>query len=109
MSEKLDLDQCRDPYNIDHVIAKVADMIGVTPSEIKSKRRFQHLKEARWLVAWLLRRHTRYTYSVIGAALAHHHATMIWGVRRLEELAAREEVVRRLQAELELHFTKRAA
>lgn len=68
------------------VITLVCDELEISKRLLVSKRRLQHVSEARWLVAYHLRRLFLLTYEELGLLLNKTPATFLLGLRRVEEL-----------------------
>jgi len=75
-------------------IQRVADMFGVTMSDLTSAKRTQELAWARQVAMYVLRARTTLPYKQIGALLGgRDHSTVLYGVRRVkEEMSTREDM-----------------
>ena len=66
------------------VLSPIADLCGVSESEILSRRRGQSICEARWMIAQCLV-DRGYAIMAIGRALGRDHSSVLHGLGRLRE------------------------
>jgi chromosomal replication initiation ATPase DnaA len=68
------------------VITAVCDELNISKRLLVSKRRIQDLVEARWIVAYHLRRLFLLTYEEIGLLMNRSHAAFFFGLQRVRDL-----------------------
>jgi chromosomal replication initiation ATPase DnaA len=68
----------------DETVSSVCSALGITRNRLMEKNRSDDLVIARYLVMYLLRKHTGSGYKKIGAYFNKNHATVIHGVRQIE-------------------------
>lgn len=64
----------------------VADSCGLTVAQMLTRCRKRELASARQILFWMLRRLTDMTYNDIADALGFNHSTVIYGVRKVDDL-----------------------
>lgn len=83
------------------LIVRAAEHYGLSPKAVLANRRQTSIVRARWAVAWAAQHATEYSYPRIGRALGgRDHTTVMHGVRRAEEIRARDSAFRALTDEL---------
>jgi chromosomal replication initiation ATPase DnaA len=86
--ERLEAEKPLKPENINpyQLIARIGTFLGVTPSEILSKRRTSYIAWARIAMAYTLRRYyTHLSFTDIGIILNRDHTTIIAAVKAAEQ------------------------
>jgi chromosomal replication initiator protein len=75
------------------IISGVARHYGVTVGEMRGRRRFRRVAEPRHVTAWLLRKHGM-TIKDISEELSRDHSTIVYAVKRVEQLMREDGVFR---------------
>ncbi|MBZ6377361.1 MULTISPECIES: helix-turn-helix domain-containing protein [Pacificimonas] len=85
---------------VDELLRLVADEFSIAPLDIRSHRRDIDTTAARWLVCWLARRLTAYSYPQIGRALGRDHTTIMSAVRKVDDRRASDPAYTRMTERL---------
>lgn len=76
----------------ENIIRAVAQETGITRKEIMSRDRTYRVSNARYMVAYLLRKRHGWTFTEIGEALGKERSTMAHGFHRIDSLAKRGKI-----------------
>lgn len=87
--------------NPDIIIATVAEVYGFTPKEIKGKKRYPRIAEARHLCIYLCRTLLGITYMEIGRIFGgKDHSTIVYSLKKIEDLRVTNKVMNNLVTEV---------
>jgi chromosomal replication initiator protein len=89
----------RSPKNItiDQIIAQVAKVFNVKPSDIKSKKKHKLYSLPRQVAMYLAREVTEHSYPEIGEAFGgKDHSTVIYGARKIEKALEQDHSLRNI-------------
>lgn len=81
-------------YNTDIVIKSVSDYYNLNESELKKKDRHWHIRTARQVCMYLLKRNTTMSLVAIGKLFKRDHTTVIHSVQKVKDLLDTEEAFR---------------
>jgi len=84
-SEVVKIKQLSPTMTIDELEDKVCPILGISKEAIHSQLRMRDVVNARFIIFWILYNHG-YTYSLIGCYYNRNHATVIHGVKLIDEL-----------------------
>lgn len=73
------------PVTIDRIIDEVYRTEGVTPAEIKSKKRSQKIVHARMITLYMVREITNISFEAIGEEFNMHHSTVMYNIKQISE------------------------
>ncbi len=96
-----------EPIKIEKIIEEVARTYRVSENEILSKRKTAQLAKARQIAMYIAKETTSLTFKAIGESFGKDHSTVLYNVRKVEELLAEnpyekaiiEEIIRNLKEE----------
>jgi len=97
-----------------HIMGAVSDVLGVSESEIRGKRRYRVFVDARHIYCAIMRRVSLLSYNDIARTLNRNHATIIHSIRehyiKLESdpayAGAYEEVINKINETIALKNVK---
>jgi hypothetical protein len=69
---------------VKEIAQAVCEVMGVTPRELKSKKRQQHIVTARQLIHYFARIETPLSFYAIGVLTLRDHSTVIYSVRTIQ-------------------------
>ena len=73
------------PVTVENIIAEVSALYGVTPEDIRSKKRSQPISSARKVAIYLVHEITQMTLAAIGAEFGNRdHSTVVYAVKFVE-------------------------
>lgn len=75
----------RHTINFDMIVESTADYYHLNPDVIFTKSRVRDIADARQLIMYLAHKHTKLSSPVIGAKLNRRHATVLYGIKTIEE------------------------
>ncbi|MBR5372061.1 MAG: chromosomal replication initiator protein DnaA [Oscillospiraceae bacterium] len=74
------------PVTVENIIAEVSTLYGVTPEDIRSKKRSQPISSARKVAIYLVHEITQMTLASIGAEFGNRdHSTVVYAVKFVEQ------------------------
>lgn len=74
------------PVTVENIIAEVSALYGVTPEDIRSKKRSQPISSARKVAIYLVHEITQMTLASIGAEFGNRdHSTVVYAVKFVEQ------------------------
>lgn len=71
--------------NFDSIARVVSDFYNLEPSQIFEKSRKREVSDARQMVMYLAKKHTKMPFKAIGARLQRTHATVLYACKLIEE------------------------
>ena len=93
--------------NPDIIIATVAEVYGFTTKEIKGKKRYPRIAEARHLCIYLCRTLLGITYMEIGRIFGgKDHSTIVYSLKKIEDLRVTNKVMNNLVTEVTIKCKK---
>jgi chromosomal replication initiator protein len=89
------LERCDPIVHVSDIESSVASYFGITPANMHSSKKDRTVALARHLSMFLTRKHTRMSSSEIGRVMGgKNHATVLLACKRIEELIAKNSVLR---------------
>lgn len=93
--------------NPDIIISTVAELYGFTSKEIKGKKRYPRIAEARHLCMYLCRNLLGITYTEIGSIFGgKDHSTIVYSIKKIEDLRVTNKVMNNLVTEVTMKCQK---
>lgn len=93
--------------NPDIIIATVAELYGFTSKDIKGKKRYPRIAEARHLCMYLCRNLLGITYMEIGKIFGgKDHSTIVYSIKKIEDLRVTNKVMNNLVTEVTIKCKK---
>lgn len=93
--------------NPDIIISTVAELYGFTSKEIKGKKRYPRIAEARHLCMYLCRNLLGITYMEIGSIFGgKDHSTIVYSIKKIEDLRVTNKVMNNLVTEVTMKCQK---
>lgn len=93
--------------NPDIIISTVAELYGFTSKEIKGKKRYQRIAEARHLCMYLCRSLLGITFMEIGKIFGgKDHSTIVYSIKKIEDLRVTNKVMNNLVTEVTMKCKK---
>lgn len=83
--------------NFETITKRVSEFYGIDPEQIFTKTRKREVSDARQMVMYLAKKHTKMPLKAIGLRLSRTHATVLYACRQIDERLALEK---KLQEEL---------
>jgi ATPase involved in DNA replication initiation len=77
--------------NLDKVIQIVTDFTGVTVEKMTSNVRAYYVSDSRFIMWYMLKKFTKMTLVDIGVMFNRDHSSVIYGIRRCEDLIKTEK------------------
>ena len=87
--------------NCPMITSLVSSYLGVKLKELYSRTRRAEVTNARYLLWWLLHKHTTMNKSQIGAEFKKDHSTVINGLNRFKDYIETEEIIYKQLNEIE--------
>lgn len=73
------------PVTVEHIIAEVANVYGVTPEDMRSKKRSQQISNARKIAIYIVKEITQMSLAAIGEEFAgRDHSTIVYSIQDVE-------------------------
>lgn len=83
------------PVTVDKIIADVANVYGVTPDDIRSKKRSSQVSTARKITAYVIKQVTSLSYKSIGAEIGgKDHSTVVYYIEDVTETMKKDQRVK---------------
>lgn len=83
------------PVTVENIIAEVSALYGVTPEDIRSKKRSQPISSARKVAIYLVHEITQMTLASIGAEFGNRdHSTVVYAVKFVEQQVKKDPNMR---------------
>lgn len=93
--------------NPDIIISTVAELYGFTSKEIKGKKRYPRIAEARHLCMYLCRNLLGITFMEIGRIFGgKDHSTIVYSIKKIEDLRVTNKVMNNLVTEVTMKCKK---
>jgi len=74
------------PVTVEHIIQEVSNLYGVTPEDIRSKKRSQQISSARKVAIYLVHEITQMTLASIGEEFGNRdHSTIVYAVKYVDK------------------------
>lgn len=96
-------------YNVrtnDRIIKEVIRYFDITEEKLRSRSRLRLFAFARMCCYFLLRKHTNYSYLVIGSFFGRDHSTVIVALNHLSDLMDTDEMIRKTVLELDKNISE---
>ncbi|MDE6371232.1 MAG: chromosomal replication initiator protein DnaA [Duncaniella sp.] len=87
--------------NFESITRVVSDYYNIDPAQIFDKIRKREVSDARQMVMYLAKKHTKMPFKAIGARLQRSHATVLYACRLIDERLPIEKKLREDLSELE--------
>ncbi|MDE6485175.1 MAG: chromosomal replication initiator protein DnaA, partial [Duncaniella sp.] len=71
--------------NFEDITRHVSDYYNINPDDIFTKSRKREISDARQMVMFLVKKHTKMPLKAIGARLSRTHATVLYACNSIEE------------------------
>ena len=73
------------PVTVEHIITEVANLYGVTPEDIRSKKRSQQISNARKVAIYIVKQVTPMSLAAIGEEFGgRDHSTIVYAIQNIE-------------------------
>lgn len=68
------------------IVNAVCKSLNLDPANVKGRKRYPHLADARFVAMHLMRKHSDLSLKSIGQHMGRGHCTVLYGLKRYEEL-----------------------
>ncbi len=83
------------PVTVEHIISEVANLYGVSPDDMRSKKRSQQISTARKTAIYIVKEITQMSLAAIGEEFGgRDHSTIVYSIQNVEEQMKKDEHLR---------------